>query len=133
MRIKMYTDVLVIMRRQITTHEIEDTVSGTQETGYVADRTLSKGMKTNKKKYNVSRSRHIKLIEESVSCRMGGIKKENKILCKANSEKRKGKKKKEECNKVVTCKRNPARIQKVEAMKKIASIKDSLKVYAYIF
>ena len=94
MRIKMYTDVLINMRRQITTHEIEDTESGTQETGHVTERTFRiknkcKEMKTHKRKNNGSRSRHLKFIEESESCGMGGIKQETKVMCKRNSAKKK--------------------------------------------
>ena len=130
----MYNDVLGEIRRQVTTEEIEDEEreSGIHVTCHAAGNTLSTEMKSNDKKDKVFRKRHAKLIEESASGRVRGIKR-NKIMRKADSETMKVKEKKEECNKVVICKRNPSRKQKDEAMKKMASIKESLKVYAYIF
>ena len=133
MRMKMYNDVLGEIKRQVKTEETEDAErkSGIHVTHHATGNTLSTEVKCKDGKDKVFRKRHAKLIEASAGGRVKGIKR-NKIMCKTDSI-IKVNEEEEECNNRVIYKKNPARKQKDEAMKKMTSIKDSLKAYSYIF
>ena len=83
------------------------------------------------KKDRVSKKRHNKLVKVNTGDRVNRNRK-YKIMCKTDSV-GKGNEQEGECNNRVIHKKNPARKQKEEAMKKMTSIKDSLKAYSYIF
>ena len=122
MRLKMYNDALSELRVKT---EKEGVIN------MVHDATSNTMVHSRNKKDRVTKNRHNKMVKVSTGGRVNRNRKD-KAMCKTDSVGN-GNELEGECNNKTIHKKNPVRKQKEEAMKKITSMKDSLKAYSYIF